>query len=160
MEFSAGLLFYRRSQRALDLEVFLGHFGDPYWQNKDAGAWTIPKGVIEDDEDPFEAARREFEEETGIAPPSEDDAYLDLGTVQQSSSKKVTAWAVEADVDPGALESNVFEIEWPPNSGTTQQFPELDRAAYLGLSAAAEKIVEGQRPFLDRLREAVSTAPS
>jgi predicted NUDIX family NTP pyrophosphohydrolase len=153
MEFSAGLLLYRH---APELEVFLGHFGGPYWQNKDAGAWTIPKGLIEGDEAPFDAARREFEEETGIRPPSEKDAYVDLGTVKQSSRKRVAAWGVEANLDPEALESNRFEIEWPPNSGTTQRFPELDRAAYFSLDEAAEKIVEGQRPFLDRLRESMS----
>ena len=152
MDRSAGLLFYRRDP---EIEVFLGHFGGPYWQNKDEGAWTIPKGLIEGDEDPFDAAVREFEEETGLAPPSDRDTYLNLGTVKQSSSKRVAAWAVEADVDPEALESNRFKVKWPPNSGTTQQFPELDRAAYFSLDEAVEKIVDGQRPFLDRLQEAV-----
>lgn len=165
MQHSAGLLLYRRSpkrtrsprsQRTSDLEVFLGHFGGPYWQNKDEGAWTIPKGLVEDEE-PFDAARREFEEETGLTPPENRDAYVELGTVKQSSSKQVVAWAVEEAVSPDALESNTFEMEWPPNSGTTQRFPELDRAAYFPLDTAAEKIVDGQRPFLDRLREAVST---
>jgi predicted NUDIX family NTP pyrophosphohydrolase len=152
MENSAGLLLYRRSP---DIEVFLGHFGGPYWQNRDEDAWTIPKGLIEEGEDPFDAAVREFEEETGIVPPPDRDNYLDLGTVKQSSSKRVAAWAVAADVDPDALESNPFTMEWPPNSGNQQRFPELDRAAYVALEAAAEKIVDGQRPFLDRLREAV-----
>ncbi len=165
MENSAGLLLYRRtpestrslcSHRTPDIEVFLGHFGGPYWQNRDEGAWTIPKGLIEAGEDPFEAAVREFEEETGLAPPSDRDAYLDLGTVQQSSKKRVAAWAVEGDVDPEALDSNPFTMEWPPNSGTRQQFPELDRATYFVLDTAVEKIVDGQTPFLDRLREAVS----
>jgi len=153
MDHSAGLLLYRR---APEPEVFLGHFGGPYWRNKDEGAWTIPKGLIEDGEAPFDAARREFEEETGIAPPSDRGAYTDFGTVKQSSSKKVAAWAVKADVGPEALESNTFRVEWPPDSGTTQRFPELDRAAYFPLDEAVGKIVEGQRPFLDRLREAVS----
>ncbi len=153
MERSAGLLLYRRTST---LDVFLGHFGGPYWQNQDEDAWTIPKGLIEGDEDPFDAARREFEEETGFPPPSDRKAYVDLGTVRQSSSKTVAAWAVEQEVDPDALESNSFEMEWPPNSGTTQRFPELDRAAYFGLDEAAIKIVEGQRPFLDRLRKSVS----
>lgn len=152
MNHSAGLLLYRRTP---DLEVFLGHFGGPYWQNKDEEAWTIPKGLIEDDEAPFDAARREFEEETGIPTPEPREAYVDLGSVQQSSSKTVSAWAVEKDVDPDSLESNPFEIEWPPNSGTSQQFPELDQAAYFSLEKAAAKIVGGQRPFLDRLRDAV-----
>jgi predicted NUDIX family NTP pyrophosphohydrolase len=152
METSAGLLLYRRMP---EIEVFLGHFGGPYWQNTDAGAWTMPKGLIEDDEDPFDAALREFEEETGIAPPTDRDAYIELGTVKQSSSKQVAAWAVEADVDPDTLQSNTFTVEWPPNSGTEQTFPELDRAAYVDLETAAETIVAGQRPLLDRLRDAV-----
>lgn len=152
MEHSAGLLLFRRSP---ELEVFLGHFGGPYWTNKDEGAWTIPKGLIEGDEAPFHAARREFEEETGIETPENEDAYLGLGTVEQSSKKRVTAWAAEADVSPAELDSNPFEIEWPPNSGERQEFPELDRAAYFLLDTAREKIVEGQRPFLDRLRRAV-----
>lgn len=154
MEHSAGLLLFRQSP---EIQVFLGHFGGPYWQNKDAGAWTIPKGVIEGDEDPFDAARREFSEETGIDTPQTREAYLKLGTVGQSSSKKVTVWALEANVSPDALDSNFFEIEWPPNSGQTQRFPELDRVRYFSLETAAEKIVEGQRPFLHRLREAVSS---
>jgi predicted NUDIX family NTP pyrophosphohydrolase len=154
MDDSAGLLLYRQ---APEIEVFLGHFGGPYWQNKDDGAWTMPKGLVKGDEDPFDAALREFEEETGIAPPADRDAYLDLGTVRQSSNKRVTAWAVEAEVDPDALESNFFTIEWPPNTGVEQTFPELDRAAYFSLDVAAEKIVEGQRPLLDRLRDAVAS---
>jgi len=152
MDHSAGLFLYRQTP---DIEIFLGHFGGPYWQNKDEGAWTMPKGLIEGDEDPFDAALREFEEETGIAPPTDREAYIELGTVQQSSSKRVAAWAVEAEVDPDALDSNAFTMEWPPNSGTEQAFPELDRAAYFSLDAAAEKIVDGQRSLLDRLRAAV-----
>jgi predicted NUDIX family NTP pyrophosphohydrolase len=153
MDTSAGLLLYRRTS---EIEVFLGHYDGPYWQNKDAGAWTMPKGLVKGDEDPFDAALREFEEETGIAPPADRDAYLELGTVEQSSSKRVAVWAVEAEVDPEALDSNSFTIEWPPNTGTEQAFPELDRAAYFDLATAAEKIVEGQRPLLDRLRDAVA----
>jgi predicted NUDIX family NTP pyrophosphohydrolase len=153
MDDSAGLLLYRQ---APDLDGFLGHFGGPYWPNKDAGAWTIPKGLIDGGEDPFDAALREFEEETGIAPPADHDAYLELGTVKQSSSKRVVAWAVEAEVDSDALASNSFTMEWPPNTGVEQAFPELDRAAYFSLDVATEKIVEGQRPFLDRLRDAVA----
>lgn len=154
MEASAGLLLYRRDP---ELEVFLGHFGGPYWQNKEEGAWTIPKGLIEDTETPFDAARREFEEETGFSVPTDPEAYVGLGTVEQSSRKRVTAWAVEGNVNPDALESNAFEMEWPPNTGTTQTFPELDRATYFDLETAANKIVDGQRPFLDRLRDAISS---
>lgn len=152
MEHSAGLLLFRQSP---ELQVFLGHFGGPYWTNKDEGAWTIPKGLIEGDEDAFDAARREFEEETGIEVPEAEEEYLALGTVDQSSKKRVTAWAVEADVSPDALDSNLFEIDWPPNTAQRQQFPELDRAAYFSPEAAREKIVTGQRPFLNRLREAL-----
>lgn len=152
MEHSAGLLLYRRTP---DLEIFLGHFGGPYWTNKDEGAWTIPKGIVEADEDAFAAARREFEEETGIETPEVEGAYLELGTVDQSSKKRVTAWAVEAEVSPDTLDGNLFEIEWPPNTGQRQEFPELDRAAYFSMEAARDKIVKGQRPFLDRLLEAV-----
>lgn len=162
MEHSAGVLLYRHtpestrsrhSQRPPEIEVFLGHFGGPYWQNKDEGAWTIPKGLIENDEDPFEAAIREFEEETGISPPSDREAYLNLGTVKQSSSKQVAGWAVESDVDPNQLDSNMFEMEWPPNSDQMQAFPELDRAAYFPLDTAEQKIVKGQRPFLETLHD-------
>jgi predicted NUDIX family NTP pyrophosphohydrolase len=112
--------------------------------------------LIDGGEDPFDAALREFEEETGIAPPADHDAYLELGTVKQSSSKRVVAWAVEAEIDPDALASNSFTVEWPPNSGTEQAFPELDRAAYFSLDVATDKIVEGQRPLLNRLRDAVA----
>ena len=96
--------------------------------------------------------RNATKEATGIAPPTARDAYLDLGTVEQSSRKRVAVWAVEAEVDPAALDSNTFTVEWPPNSGTEQRFPELDRAAYFDPATAREKIVEGQRPVLDRLR--------
>lgn len=153
MDHSAGLLLYRRDP---EIEVFLGHFGGPYWQNKEQGAWTIPKGVVEDGEAPLDAAQREFKEETGLPIPTDPKGYVELGTIEQSSHKRVTAWAVEGDVDPDALESDAFEMEWPPNSGTAQTFPELDRAAYFDLETAAEKIVDGQRAFLDRLRAIVS----
>lgn len=155
MDQSAGLLMYRRSP---SLEVFLGHFGGPYWTNKDEGAWTIPKGLVLDDEEPFDAARREFEEETGLPPPPSRSAYLDLGTVKQSSAKRVSAWAFEGEwSDDRELKSNTFRMEWPPNSGTMQRFPELDRVAFFSLETAAQKIVVGQRPLLARLQEEASS---
>lgn len=151
MKHSAGLLLFRRTPT---LEVFLGHFGGPHWTNRDESAWTIPKGLIEEGETPFEAARREFEEETGFTPPSSREAYLKLGTVKQSS-KQVSAWALEHEIDPEGIECNMFVTEWPPNSGAYKRFPELDRAAYFPLETAAEKIVDGQWPLLERLEKAV-----
>ena len=136
-------------RRAPGLQVLLGHMGGPYWARKDDGAWSIPKGEYGADEDGFVAARREFEEELGSAPP--DDGYIDLGEVRQSNGKRVTAWAVEGDLDADAVVSNTFELEWPPRSGRRQSFPEVDRAAWFALDAARPKLVQGQAEFLDRL---------
>jgi predicted NUDIX family NTP pyrophosphohydrolase len=130
-------------------EVLLVHPGGPFWARKDAGAWSIPKGEHGDDEDPREAARREFEEETGTAlAPGE---LADLGTVTLKSGKLVAAFAVEGDLDPEGIRSNTFELEWPPRSGRTQTFPEVDRAGWFDLEAAREKLNPAQTPFLDRL---------
>jgi predicted NUDIX family NTP pyrophosphohydrolase len=130
-------------------EVLLVHPGGPFWARKDAGAWSIPKGEHGDDEDPREAARREFEEETGTAlAPGE---LADLGTVKLKSGKLVAAFAVEGDLDPERIRSNTFELEWPPRSGRTQTFPEVDRAGWFDLEAAREKLNPAQTPFLDRL---------
>jgi predicted NUDIX family NTP pyrophosphohydrolase len=148
---SAGILLWRRSRDST--EVLLGHMGGPFWARRDAGAWTIPKGEHAPDEDPLTAARREFEEETG-SPVSADDG-IDLGEVRQSGGKLVRAWAVQGDLDHATAISNTFEMEWPPKSGRTQTFPELDRFAWFDLATAAEKIVAGQRTFLDRLNELV-----
>jgi predicted NUDIX family NTP pyrophosphohydrolase len=148
---SAGLLLYRRTQHGL--EVLLGHLGGPYFQKRDAGAWSIPKGEHGSDEEPLAAARREFAEEFGSAPPEGEP--VELGTVRQRNSKLVTAWALEADFDAGNIASNTFEIEWPPKSGRRQSFPEIDRAGWFDLATARAKMIPGQDVLLDRLRERV-----
>ncbi len=147
---SAGLLIYRRSERGL--EVLLVHPGGPYWAKKDDGAWSIPKGEYEPDEDPFEVALREFEEEVGTTPPDPTDAVW-LGELRQPSGKVVSAWAVEGDVDVSDVHSNTFEMEWPPRSGRTKEFPEVDRAGWFGLDEARRKLLRGQLGFIDRLSE-------
>jgi predicted NUDIX family NTP pyrophosphohydrolase len=152
---SAGLLLYRRRDDGA-LEVLLGHMGGPFWARKDERAWSIPKGEHPDDEDALAAARREFAEETGTRPP--DGPTLDLGEVPQSGGKRVTAWAVEGDLDPDRIESNTFELEWPPRSGRRQEFPEIDRAGWFDLGTARRKVVKGQVPLLDRLEERLSGA--
>jgi len=147
---SAGLLLFRRSGRTpRQIEVLLVHPGGPFWKNKDAGAWSIPKGLIEDREDPLAAARREFQEETGIV--TEGD-FLPLGEARQSSAKTVIAWAVEQDIDPEAIRSNTCSVEWPPKSQQMIEFPEIDRAGWFDLDAALIKILSGQTVFLDRLK--------
>jgi predicted NUDIX family NTP pyrophosphohydrolase len=144
---SAGLLLYRASHDFH--EVMLVHMGGPFWKRKDAGAWSIPKGEYEPPEDPLAAARREFIEETGLAAPT--GAPIDLGVIRQSSGKQIHAWAIEADVDVSTIRSNTFELEWPRGSGTVREFPEVDRADWFELQAAAEKLVKGQVPFLHSL---------
>ncbi len=143
---SAGILLYRRRPA---LEVLLAHMGGPFWQRKDAGAWTVPKGEPVDVEEPLETARREFEEELGL--PMPDGALHDLGDIRQSGGKVVRVWALEGDLDPADIRPGTFELEWPPRSGRLQEFPEVDRAAWLPLEDAAALIVTGQRPFLTRL---------
>ena len=145
---SAGLLLYRR--RGGMVEVLLGHMGGPYFARRDAGAWTIPKGEYEPDEQPLAAAVREFAEEFGSAPPPVIDA-VELGEVRQRNGKLVVAWAVEADFDATSVVSNTFEIEWPPRSGRRQEFPEIDRAEWFELAAAREKMIAGQAALLDVL---------
>jgi predicted NUDIX family NTP pyrophosphohydrolase len=133
------------------LEVLLVHPGGPFWARKDLGSWSIPKGEYTDGEDPLAAAVREFAEETGITlAPS---AFVPLGEVKQRGGKIVTAWAVEGDVDPATLTSNTFELEWPPRSGRTQQFPEVDRAEWFAPAVARQKIVTAQAELIDRLVE-------
>ena len=143
---SAGLLLYR--QRPGGLEVLLVHPGGPFWAKRDLGAWSIPKGELSPGEDPLAAARREASEELG-API--DGPMLALSPVRQRGGKDVLAWAVEADWNPASLQSNHFELEWPPRSGRRQQFPEVDRAAWFTLPEAAARIVSGQRALLDEL---------
>jgi predicted NUDIX family NTP pyrophosphohydrolase len=147
---------YRR--RGAELEVLLVHPGGPFWAKRDEGAWSLPKGEIDDPADePLAVARREFEEELGVAPPDTGGAIA-LGEVRQAGGKRVTAWAVEGDLDVSATASSTFEMEWPPRSGRTETFPEVDRAGWFGVAEARDKLLQGQRPFLDRLADAVATA--
>ena len=147
---SAGLLLYRREP----LEVMLVHMGGPYWQRKDEGAWSIPKGEYGPDEEPLAVARREFREEIGREPPPGEP--VELGEVKQRGGKRVRAWALEADIDVSAIQSNTFEMEWPPRSGRMQHFPEVDRAEWFDLDAARERVVKGQMALLDLLIERVA----
>ena len=148
---SAGLLAYRRTDDGV--EVLLVHPGGPFWAKKDAGAWSIPKGEYEDDEDPLACALREFEEETGTRLAADD--VVELGNVRQKSGKQVTAWAVAGDLDPATVRSNTFVMEWPPRSGRQAEFPEIDRAEWFGLDAAREKLVGGQVELIERLASRV-----
>jgi predicted NUDIX family NTP pyrophosphohydrolase len=143
---SAGILAFRVN--AKKLEVLLVHPGGPFWRNKDLGAWSIPKGEYGPGEEAETAARREFHEELGIEMTQ---ALLPLGDVRQKGGKVVTAFAVEADIDVDTIQSNTFELEWPPRSGRRQTFPEVDRAAWFDLATAGVKINEAQRTLLDRL---------
>jgi predicted NUDIX family NTP pyrophosphohydrolase len=145
---SAGILAYRRREGAL--ELFLVHPGGPFWKNKDHGAWSIPKGEIDPDEDPLRAAQREFREETGQ---TIDGTFAALDPVKIASGKVIEAWAIEHDLDADAITSNSFEIEWPPRSGRMQSFPEVDRAAWLAPQDALRKITPGQLPLLVQLLE-------
>ncbi|WP_030664167.1 NUDIX domain-containing protein [Streptomyces cellulosae] len=150
MKRSAGLLLFRRGA-GLGIEVLLGHMGGPFYARRDAGAWTVPKGEYEPDEAAWDAARREFQEELGLPPP--DGEAVPLGEVRQTNGKIVTAWAVEADLDPATISPGTFLMEWPPKSGQTREFPELDRVAWFGLDGARAVIVKAQAAFLDRLAE-------
>ncbi|MER6372289.1 NUDIX domain-containing protein [Streptomyces mirabilis] len=146
---SAGLLLYRRTDDGP--EVLLGHMGGPFFARRDAGAWTVPKGEYEPDETAWDAARREFQEELRLPPP--DGEAVPLGEVTQKNGKVVTAWAIEADLDPATVVPGTFEMEWPPKSGRRQEFPELDRVEWFGLDRAGELIVPAQAAFLERLAE-------
>jgi predicted NUDIX family NTP pyrophosphohydrolase len=143
---SAGILMFRRTGGRP--EVLLVHPGGPFWAKKDDGAWSIPKGLYEDREDPLAAARREFEEETGCIPDGE---FLALGIFKQPSNKTIVAWAIESDFDLAKFKSNLFSMEWPPKSGRTQQFPEVDRIAWFEPDDAKRKILKGQAPILAAL---------
>lgn len=149
-ERSAGLLIFRR--RADSLEVLLVHPGGPFWRNKDVGAWQLPKGLIEPDEDAAAAARREAEEELGVAIEGE---LVPLGEIRQKGGKIVAAFAVESDVDAAAVRSNMFEMEWPPRSGRVQSFPEVDAARWFATEEARAMMLESQRPLMERLVELV-----
>ena len=138
-------MFRRRNS---NLQVFLVHPGGPFWKKKDAGVWSIPKGEYEESEGPLEAAKREFEEETGI---KADGEFIALGQAKQSGGKIISAWAFEGDCSPAELRSNIFSMEWPPKSGRQQEFPEVDRADWFDLNEARRRILKGQVVFLDRL---------
>ncbi len=144
---SAGILVFRRTSG--QVEVLIGHMGGPFWARKDTAAWSIPKGEIDEDEQPLAAARREFAEELGLAPPAGDP--IDLGEVRQSGGKLVSVWAIEGDLDPADVVPGTFQVEWPPRSGQLREFPELDRVEWLPVDIAADKLVTAQRVFLDRL---------
>ena len=148
---SAGILLYRRTVRGV--EVFLVHPGGPFWKNKDTGAWSIPKGQYEEGEEPLAAARREFAEETGFA--LEAVEFKSLGELKQPGGKVVSTWSAEGDVDAESIKSNLFPMELPPKSGRTQEFPEVDRAGWFEVAEAREKLLVGQRKFLDRLENLV-----
>jgi predicted NUDIX family NTP pyrophosphohydrolase len=145
---SAGLLMYRRAISG-EVEVLLVHPGGPFWAKKDKGAWSISKGEYADGEPPLDAAKREFEEETGFLAQGE---FLELGQVQQSGGKVVSAWAFAGDCDPAKLVSNRFSMEWPPRSGRMIEFPEVDRGGWFAIQDAKEQILKSQAPFLDRLQ--------
>jgi predicted NUDIX family NTP pyrophosphohydrolase len=147
---SAGILLYRR--RDDGVEVLLVHPGGPLWAKKDAGAWSVPKGEYVDPEEPRACALRELAEELGpAAPVLEPEELIELGTIIQKSGKVVTCWAAEADFDPATVDSNPFELEWPPRSGQRQEFPEVDRAEWLDPAAAKAKINPAQAELIDRL---------
>lgn len=143
---------YRRQGPAL--EVLLAHPGGPFWSRRDDAAWTLPKGEIDEGEDPLAAARREFAEETGFPA---DPPFLPLGELRQKSGKRISAWAFEGDADPARLRSNLFEMEWPPRSGRRQQFPEVDRVRWYGLEEARLKLIAGQVPFLAALEQCLGS---
>ncbi len=147
---SAGILLYRRTGEAV--EVLLVHPGGPYWAKKDHGAWSIPKGLVEEGEEPLQCALRELEEELGSPFSFATEELAELGSVRQKAGKIVHCWAVEGDFDPATLRSNSFSLEWPPRSGVEREFPEVDRAEWFGLDEARAKIIAAQAEFLDRLK--------
>jgi len=149
---SAGILLYRL--RNGTLEVFLVHPGGPFWRGKDIGAWSIPKGEIEEGADTLATARREFEEETGSPVDGE---FVALEPLKQKSGKLVYAWALQGGIDAASVRSNTFSMEWPPRSGRVQEFPEVDRGGWFTIAAAREKILPGQRGFIDQLEEHLSS---
>jgi predicted NUDIX family NTP pyrophosphohydrolase len=153
MKKSAGLLMYRHTAQGT-LQVLLAHPGGPFWRNRDEGAWTLPKGEYVEPETAFEAACREFREETGFEPVP---PFVPLGDVVQKSGKRISGWAFNGACEPGQLRCNTFEMEWPPRSGRRQTYPEIDRVEWFGDEEARRKIIEAQRVFLDRLAAALRT---
>ena len=151
---SAGLLMHRF--RAGHLEVLLAHPGGPFWTNKDEGAWTIPKGLVDEGEDHLATAKREFEEELGTKPNAQE--FLPLGEVRQKGGKTVVAWTFEGDLDPATIKSNTFKAEWPPRSGQWRTYPEVDRAGFFSIDEARTKINQAQAEFLSRLETLLQRA--
>ena len=152
--YSAGILLFRfRNEK---LEVMLVHSGGPLWEKKDNGAWSIPKGLLEENENPLDAAKREFKEETGF---EVDGEFIDLGELNQSSKKIVHVWALEKDLDVTNIVSNTFTLEWPKNSGKIQEYPEIDKAGWFDIELAKEKIRKGQIGFIDKLIEIINYFP-
>lgn len=149
---SAGIAMWRRGA-AGGVQVLLGHFGGPFWAKRDAGAWAIPKGLVEEGESPEACARREFEEELGTRP---EGALVPLGRIRQKGGKWVEAFALEGDLDADAIVSNIFTLEWPPKSGRVQSWPEIDRAQWFTLAEAREKILPSQLAILDLLEALLS----
>jgi predicted NUDIX family NTP pyrophosphohydrolase len=143
---SAGILVYKNINPAT--EILLVHPGGPYWAKKDLNSWSVPKGEFDESEDPFEAAKREFREETGFLPEGE---FIRLETVRQPGGKLVYTWAVEGEIDVLQVKSNLFEMEWPPKSGKFKEFPEIDRAEWFSISVAKTKIIKGQMPIIENL---------
>ncbi|MBI2009469.1 NUDIX domain-containing protein [Candidatus Saccharibacteria bacterium] len=144
---SAGILLYKFDEG--ELKVLIVHPGGPFFVKKDNGNWSIPKGLYEDNEDPFTAAKREYEEEIGMPPPSE--PYLELGEIKRKDGKTIHAWAAEGDVNENKVQSNAFEMEWPPKSGKMQEFPEIDKALWFDINTASSKLQPAQVEFLKRL---------
>ena len=146
---SSGVLLWRRRDDVI--QVLLGHMGGPFWASKDTGAWSIPKGLYDDTEEPLPAAMREFTEELGVPVPVPAEQLVALGELRQPSGKRLTIWAGEAELDPAIVVPGLFSMEWPPRSGRMAEFPEIDRAEWFDLDTAHVKLVRGQRPFLERL---------
>jgi predicted NUDIX family NTP pyrophosphohydrolase len=149
---SAGVLLFRQGAEG-EVEFLLVHPGGPFWKRKDLGAWSIPKGQLEPEEEPRACAIRELREELGPAPDLDPEQLIELGSIKQRAGKVVEAWAAEAEFDPALLDSNTFSMEWPPRSGSQQEFPEVDRAEWFDLERAREKILPAQAELLDRLLE-------
>lgn len=152
---SAGILVYRFTSGAL--EVFLVHPGGPFWARRDQGSWSIPKGELDEGAGLLETAKREFREETGVPIGGE---FIELTPLRQAGGKLVHAWAVSGEIDPSCVKSNTFSMEWPPRSGKQQQFPEVDRAQWFAMPEAYEKLLAGQRGFLEELERKVGARPS
>jgi predicted NUDIX family NTP pyrophosphohydrolase len=151
---SAGILLWRRSAPGA-LEVLIGHMGGPFWSRKDAGAWSLPKGEYDESEPPLQAALREFTEELGVALPIDPADLVELGEVRQPSGKRLVVWAGQGELDTGTIVPGTFHIEWPPRSGKQAEFLELDRVEWSTVDDARDRLVVGQRSFLDRLLDRI-----